>query len=335
MGWIKKNAVLFFLTALVYCAYIIFHHPGIQQSKPSHVLGASNNLTFFEEPQNGHSPIVDAIDNAEQEIDMEVYLLSDKQVINALISAEQKGVTVKVMLEEHPFGGGNLNPKTKTTLEKAGISVEWTSSSFALTHEKSIVIDDSEAFILNQNLTASAFNKNREYDIIDDNPQDVAEIETIFTSDWKREATNLANSTDLIISPDNSRSALTSLLQSATKSIDIEMEEIQDKDILSLLETKAKTEEIEVIIPDFSQLSANKSSAELLEKSGVLVKTLSSPYIHAKLVLVDGIKAYVGSVNFSSQSMDKNRELGILILQSDVVDSLVSDFESDWNIASN
>ncbi len=60
------------------------------------------------------------------------------------------------------------------------------------------------------------------------------------------------------------------------------------------------------------------------------MKILSSPYVHAKLLLVDGERAYIGSVNFSAQSMDKNRELGILVSQPDVIERLKGVFETDW-----
>ena len=54
-------------------------------------------------------------------------------------------------------------------LWRSWITFEWTNSTFSLTHEKSIVIDKNKAFILNQNLTASSFSKNREYDVLDTN----------------------------------------------------------------------------------------------------------------------------------------------------------------------
>ncbi len=60
------------------------------------------------------------------------------------------------------------------------------------------------------------------------------------------------------------------------------------------------------------------------------MKILSSPYVHAKLLLVDGERAYIGSVNFSAQSMDKNRELGILVSQPDIIEKLRQTFEIDF-----
>jgi phosphatidylserine/phosphatidylglycerophosphate/cardiolipin synthase-like enzyme len=98
-----------------------------------------------------------------------------------------------------------------------------------------------------------------------------------------------------------------------------------------LLLEKAKTVNIRLLVPTASQISSNVDSLKKLKQGGVIVRTLSSPYIHAKLILVDSGKAYVGSVNLSTQSMDKNRELGIVIQSSDAINNLFSTFQKDFD----
>jgi cardiolipin synthase len=120
------------------------------------------------------------------------------------------------------------------------------------------------------------------------------------------------------------------MLSSAASEIDVEMEVITDKNIISTLETKAKTAKIMMIIPDFQKVSANQPFARQLEDSGIDVRTISSPYIHAKLIVTDDNKAYVGSINFTTQSMDENRELGIIISEAGVVQNLTESFDADW-----
>ena len=332
MKFLRKHFLLVFALFFVYSIFFVTHLPSKKQTP--HIQGAVNNLTLFEQPQNGREPILSAIDLAQQQIDVEVYLLSDKEIIQHLIDAHNRGVVVNVMLEQHPFGGGNVNTKTEKELKDAGVNVEWTSSDFALTHEKTIVIDKSVAFILNQNLTVSSFTKNREFDIITENPDDVLEIETIFVSDWKRES-YVSSNPNLVVSPINARSVLTSLLNSAGQTIDIEMEVIEDRDIIQILKEKAKADVIRIIIPDFSEVAANKEEAVVLEQNGVDVKTMGSPYVHAKLVIIDDQKAYVGSVNFTTQSLDRNRELGIIIEQQNIIQTLTNDFANDWERATD
>lgn len=270
-----------------------------------------------------------AIDKANREILVEVYLLSDKQIIQALETASNRGVAVRILLEKHPFGGSNVNIKTYQELQRTHIPVKWTSNAFSLTHEKAMVIDGQEAFVLNQNLTVSSFSKNREYDIEDFNPEDVGEIRRMFIADWERK--NFTPTDDnLVISPVSSRDGLSALIQSATKSIVMETEVIEDRSLVDLLASKSRTISLYIITPTLSQISSNKPALDTLSRAGAHVKTISSPYMHAKLILVDDSKAYVGSVNLSTQSMDENRELGIIISQRDIVSKLSEDFAADW-----
>ncbi|HSX09329.1 MAG TPA: phospholipase D-like domain-containing protein [Candidatus Saccharimonadales bacterium] len=324
----KKYLPLLILIVLVYAWYFFIH----QQSRPTkvNVLGANTNLQLYIQPDAGQAPLLDAIDSAKREILVEVYLLSDKQIISALEDAHSRGVDVKVMLEEHPFGGGSLNKKTTSQLDAQGIPTEWSDPAFTLTHEKSITIDGAETFVLSQNLTASSFSKNREYDILDTNPADVTEVRTIFIDDWERKSFAPPQNSNIIESPDNSRTALTTLIDGSTTSIEAETEDINDERLVETLSEKAKTMQVRLIVPTIKQLESNKSSLEELSAAGVHVRTISSPYMHAKMILSDDKKAYIGSINFSTQSMDQNRELGIILTQQDDLQMLQTTFDNDW-----
>ena len=334
INWLSRHKLLILLLIFVYAYYFLAyhqpHHQAIQQAQE--VQGVKTNVTLFEEPEAGREPILTAINNAKQSVHVEVYLLSDQQIIDALIAKKAEGLDVKVMLEEHPFGGGKVNVKSKAALVAAQVSVQFTNPSYALTHEKSIIIDGNEVFILNQNLTTSAFDKNREYDVIDDNLSDAQEVERIFEADWNRTEFTPGDS-NLVLSPINSRAKLASLIMNAASEIDLEMEVITDREMLTLLENKSKTAKVMVIIPDFKKIAANEKSARALEDSGIDVRTISSPYIHAKLIISDDSKAYVGSINFTSQSMDDNRELGIILSELGVLQKLTQSFDSDWSQA--
>ncbi len=329
----SPKKILSYLTLLffVFGWYFLAHtHP---QQTNVHVLGANTNLTLYEEPDAGHQPILDAIHAAQKEILVEVYLLSDKQIIQALVDATSRGVDVKVMMEQHPFGSGSLNEKSKEQLDASGISTEWSNPTFTLTHEKSITIDGSETFILSQNLTASAFTKNREHDVLDTNPQDVTEVRTIFYDDWEKKPFSPPQNTSIIESPDTSRTVLVALVTGATKSLDAETEDIDDDQLISAFCDRAKIITVRLLTPTLSQLSSNKNSLTKLSSCGVEVKTISSPYMHAKMLVSDNTKAYIGSINFSTQSMDQNRELGIILTVPDDIETLENTFEKDWDNA--
>ncbi len=69
---------------------------------------------------------------------------------------------------------------------------------------------------------------------------------------------------------------------------------------------------------------------EVIE-GGVNVHLVNDPYIHAKMIIADGSKAFIGSVNISPASLDRNRELGILVDDSRIIQILSSAFDDDWN----
>src|SRR5947207_8224174 len=94
----------------------------------------------FVEPDAGEHPITDAINGAQKSVWLEIYILSDRNVIRALEEAANRGLDVRVMLEPHPFGGGTSPSKTLDTLAASGIKTQFTNPSFPLTHEKGIPI---------------------------------------------------------------------------------------------------------------------------------------------------------------------------------------------------
>ncbi len=306
-----------------------FGAPVRKEYTPGEVAGAQTNLAIFVEPEASEQPIVDAIKEAKSEILVQVYLLSDNEILTAIEEAHNRGVNVRVMMEGHPFGGGNIYKTTAERLKKSGINFKWTNPTFALSHQKSIVIDREMLFILNQNLTESAFDHNREFNIIDYNKNHISEVVQIFEADWERTGINPVEK-DLVVSPVNSRDKLTSLLKSAKYSIDIEMEVIQDDEIVDVLSEKAQEVPVRIVLPEFDRITANRVDADKLTKAGAKIRTLSNPYIHAKLIIVDGVRAYSGSVNFTSSSMDLNRELGIIYSQGDIISKVQEVFNEDW-----
>ncbi len=54
-----------------------------------------------------------------------------------------------------------------------------------------------------------------------------------------------------------------------------------------------------------------------VKAAGIPIVKLTTPYVHAKAIVADGTVAYVGSENFTVNSLDSNREIG-LFLTADV-----------------
>lgn len=303
-------------------------------------------VSVFVEPTAGDHSITSAILSAQKSVWVEMYLLSDRNIIRALEEAAHKGIDVRVMLEMHPFGGGGSPRKTLDLLKAAGAQAQPTAPSFTLTHEKGMIIDGSTAYIMTSNFTRSALGgtsggrggtTNREYDIVDSNPQDVQSIVAIFNADWNH-TTAQFNDPNLVVSPVNSRNAFTSLIGSAHSTLLIECEEMKDSGIEQALVDAAKRGiHIQIILPSprSSSSDSNSQGIDTIKQGGVQVKEDPRLYMHAKIIVVDGQRAFVGSENISTQSLDQNRELGIVVADGGVLRTLQQTFQQDWNDSQN
>ena len=71
---------------------------------PETSLITTPNLTWLDD-------IVGMIDVAESEIYIEVYLLTEKRISQAIIRAHQRWVDVKIIVEKNPYKAYNINNK--------------------------------------------------------------------------------------------------------------------------------------------------------------------------------------------------------------------------------
>ncbi len=305
---------------------------------PSSVGSGVQNVQIFIEPDAGEHNVTNAIAGAKKSVWLEMYLLTDRNVIRALEEAAHRGVDVRVMLEAHPYGSGSSSAaETLDRLKAAGIQVETTNPSFALTHEKGMLVDAHTVFIMTANFTLSALGgtskiRNREYGIVDNNPQDVQAVLGIFNGDWNRTAAHF-DDPNLVVSPINSRNAFLSLINRAHSVLVIEAEEMNDMSIEQALGNAVQRGvRVQVILPALGASSgdSNSQGIQTLRQENVQMREDAHLYMHAKMIVVDGQRAFVGSENISAASLDQNRELGIIISDTTVLSTLQQTFQRDW-----
>ena len=108
---------------------------------------AAVHVQVFVEPEAGEAPIVHAIEGATTSVWVEVYILTDRAVINALEDAARRNVDVRVLLEPHAFGEGNVGAaQTLEELIAAGVQARQADPAFHYTHEKALVVDHATAY---------------------------------------------------------------------------------------------------------------------------------------------------------------------------------------------
>jgi phosphatidylserine/phosphatidylglycerophosphate/cardiolipin synthase-like enzyme len=287
-------------------------------------------LSLITEPEDGMATVTQMIASAQKTVDLVVYELEDPQLEQTLVDVHSRGVAVRVSLDNLSSFGNHPNQAAFDFLKAHNVPVEWTPSYFPLTHQKIFIIDDTQAVIATFNFTPKYYASSRDFAVVDSSPADVAAIEAAFNSDWSGNQTTAGNASDLVWSPGSSATLL-ALIQSASSTLDVYNEEMADPRIIAALEVAA-ARGVSVRV-DMTYDTTWKSAFNDLTQKGVRVRTYASSakfYIHAKVIVADGKEAFVGSENFSAQSMDANRELGILITQPDTTDSLESTFNKDW-----
>lgn len=281
---------------------------------------------IFIEPGDGRAPLLDEITAARESIDLEIYIVTDEVILAALEEAQRRGVRVRVILEEHPFGGGGGQGEIFARLEGAGIAVRWGNPVFRFTHIKAMTIDGAVAIIMNQNITESAFTANRDFGVVTNEPGAVRTAAAIFEADWTRSAE--PDPEPLVVSPTNARQELLALVQGAQRSLDVYAEVLRDPEMLdSLIAAAARGVRVRIVVspsPDFA------AERERLAAGGVEIRLMSNLYVHAKAIIADGERAFVGSQNLSATSLDQNRELGIVVDDSVNLARLSRTFEIDF-----
>jgi phosphatidylserine/phosphatidylglycerophosphate/cardiolipin synthase-like enzyme len=327
--------------------------------------GADSQVTVKLEPDSREDIIIQAIEGAKKSVWLEMYTFTDPRVANVLVQAAQSGIDVQVLYEQSMPQDALCPPGQQfPTWAHVNKAFGVYGHAYAVCHAKFMIIDggidgQEQAYIMTTNFTSEALGgnqecTNREYVVIDTNPQDIDMLMTIFQAD--RDGAALPPSitssptNNVIVSPIKAHAIFRSLLDSATQSIAIQVEAIKDPSNgnpnaqrLSiegaLLNAAQRSVDVKLMLPplpgDITTCRTIKNDAAVaILRQGtppVQVKTDSKYYMHAKLIIIDQHLAFVGSQNLTRESLNNNREVGILISNPLEVQKLVDTFAGDWS----
>ncbi|HVJ91116.1 MAG TPA: phospholipase D-like domain-containing protein [Labilithrix sp.] len=281
-------------------------------------LEMSRGVTIQVQPSDSGAALLSAIRGAKKSVHMTMYLLTNDAVIDALGDLKAAGKDVKIVLNQtFPSNGGDNEP-AYTALTKRGVAVHWAPPGYSFTHAKTIIVDSALAIIMTMNLTYSSAKTNREYIATDTDPQDIVDLENIFDADFTNKAFSLP--TKLVLSPAtantvrSSRSHIKALIDSAQKSLDVEVQSLSDPTVVDaiILAHQAKVDVRVVVDGDTSTTPAQLDAIAKLKQNGVPLRTRKNPDMHAKAIVADEERTFVGSHNMTMTALDQNREIGVL-----------------------
>ncbi len=255
-----------------------------------------------------------------------MYLFTVRALADRIVAAKQRGVNVRLILDPDSPGNDAVRP----TLTGAGVPTRNATSLYSFSHAKYMIIDGDRGVIMSMNFNVDAMNNERNYGMVDRDPEDLADLQAIFDMDWAAAGNETARPADLactrlIVSPNNARQRILELIGSATQTLDLEIMYLSETTVRNAVgAAKQRGVNVRVILGD------NQDEAiPYLKGLGIPVKYATQFYLHAKLIVADGV-TFVGSENMSLTSLTKNREVGALVFEPGAADGIKTQFEADW-----
>ena len=186
-------------------------------------------------PDDTANAIIDPINAARQSLNIRMFLFTDPLLINTVIEARRRGVKVRVMLNPARRDGTSENAEARSRLLAAGIAVRDSSAEFAVTHQKSMVIDDKTGFVESLNWETRDLTETRDYAVATTRSTEVAEMVRCFDADWNQQAFEPSPDSSLIWCPNNGRQRIAAFIDGARESLWLQNERYQDMVIIERL----------------------------------------------------------------------------------------------------
>jgi phosphatidylserine/phosphatidylglycerophosphate/cardiolipin synthase-like enzyme len=269
------------------------------------------------QPADGVAPILAAIKSAKKSVEIAIFRFDRKDIEAALKAAAARGVRVTALIAFENRGGAKSLRKLELRFLEAGIIVARTSDDLSRYHGKYILIDRLVLYVLSFNFTRLDIDHSRGFGIVTSTEACIKEAAKLFKADCTR--TKYASKTEtFVVSPANSRQVLGAFLKQAKKELLIYDPNISDRDMLRILQERAKAG---VTIRVIGKASGHNE---------LDVQKLSGKRLHTRTIIRDGRHAFVGSQSLRGAELDSRREVGLIVQDAKVVKKLSETFEADW-----
>jgi cardiolipin synthase A/B len=289
------------------------------------------------QPHDGVAPVAALIDGARSTVVVKMFALTAPALLDALVSAHARGVGVRVMLNPARSSGSRANDEAEERLRAAGVAVAWTSPRFAVTHEKSMVVDGRTALVATFNFCDKYFSETRDYGVVVEEPDAVREVLSGFEADWRRQEFDPRPGSALLWSSRNAREGMAAFIDSARHSLWVQHPKFSDIAILDrLMAARDRGVRLRVVCGGRHGISPPDmldtfGALRVLQRSGVKVRKQHGLRLHAKLLIADDARALVGSMNIDRSAFDLRRELGAVVADPHALAVLRARFEADWD----
>lgn len=305
-------------------------------------------------PEAGRAPYLDLIQGTQNNLSLTAYALDDAAIIAALKEAATRGVHIRLLYEpKMVMRNSKVDGDSKKVMEdltKAGISVKpFNLSRAAQLHAKYFIADNGWAMVSSQNLDAESFDgvqdevaPTRDFAIMADHPDHIKALQAGFDADWDNTVFPYKLAGDMIIwGPEGQRKKFVDLINKAHNTLSIYQIDITDvglyEALLAAIKRGVKVRLLMQPYPFNKNKDYNIPHQKNIMSAGGEIRLMQQYYMHAKVAMADFGQEnqvfYMGSCNFYTPSIDKNRELGFQLSFKNIYGDLHSTFEDDWALA--
>jgi phosphatidylserine/phosphatidylglycerophosphate/cardiolipin synthase-like enzyme len=278
-------------------------------------------------------------------------------VVRALEAAVARGVRVRFLAETSFV---SVYPDTLDRLARRGAVVRRLDlATGGILHAKYFVVDGKDAFLGSQNFDWRALEQNLELGVRIRDPAIVAGLETIYAADWARAGgepapVTAAPRSRLVASPRDRLPAgvtwdlpeLVALVDGAQRSIRVQLLTYRAGDWTELeaplARAAARGVAIELVVADWAKRKATLDGLRHLARvPNVAVRFTTIPawsggfipfarVAHAKLLVVDGVRAWLGTSNWERDYFYRSRNVGVVIAEPAFAERLTRWFDDLW-----
>ncbi|MDP9337960.1 MAG: phospholipase D-like domain-containing protein [Acidobacteriota bacterium] len=275
-------------------------------------------MKLIVQPRDGATPLLTAIKKAKKSVDIAIFRFDRTDIEMELKAAAARGVKVTALIAYVNRGGEKHLRALEMRFLEAGITVARTADDLIRYHDKLMIIDRKVLYMLSFNFTHLDIDHSRGFGIVTGNKKFVQEGVKLFDADAARRSYSAGLDT-FIVSPVNSRKCLGVFLKRAKKQLLIYDPEISDKEMMRILQERAKSG-VEVKIIGHSAKRLNLQVAKLTKIR-----------LHTRTIISDGTRAFIGSQSLRPAELDSRRELGLIIRDGKILKQLLESFGSDWD----
>jgi cardiolipin synthase A/B len=269
------------------------------------------------QPDDGMTPLLEAINSAKKSLDLIIFRLDLKEVEKAAEAAVGRGVNVSALIAHTHSGSDKRLRQLELRMLEKGVTVSRTGDELVRYHHKLLIVDREELHVFGFNYTSNDM-KSRSFGIVTKNKPMVQEALRLVAADALRQEFEPMLD-GFVVSPENAREQLATFIKRTKKSLAIYDPKLADTQMLRLLNLRAKAGvDIRVI-------------GKVGKRAGALrVQKMPSLRLHVRAMIRDGDTVFVGSQSLRALELDARREVGLIVRDASVVKRFQEVFEADW-----